>query len=862
MARAKGRVMRAIFWMVAIGVFLGVGAVKEAHAFCVFGCTADRKCKLGCPALGTCDPWDCTSDRFCEIGCPVRPANFNPACPGFPRGAGPLGGCTADRKCKLGCPALGTCDPWDCTSDRFCEVGCPAKPANFNPACPGIPHGAGPPGGCTADRKCKLGCPALGTCDPWDCTSDRKCELGCPMKDTCPVFNCTPDRLCQVGCPPKTTTSNIDANWSTVPFTAAETCDQPDNGPLGSRTGVVPFDRPTGLPLYFATQMPSRLLDVEPPVGQAFLVQPDTMGPAMPWLGLNEGRLRADLRSAARWAHPLTCSLHVAAIYFARGDAVLGNAFADLSVTGRMAFDEFKKAPPGRRYCDALSEQPIDVGCGAPPPASPATGGSDLAAGCFTALDRAYAVANFLRTGQVLQTHPDKLQERNALGWIAVSGEDDQPHRPVNVPSSDFPQYDLDVVVEAPMAPGGSTSITVRTRYTVAQSRPPALSPPLRRKRFTLGLEPAAPSIAPDADVLLFIHGMDSRAEEATDITNQLFALQKQNNRTRNLVIVSLDLPTSGYSENLDHLRIATLEAVGMPKTLTGTLVPYAAALKNAIAAVDFQFSGNTPLLDFIETFIVRFVEQLDAAAPIKDKIKAVMGGSLGGNMTFRLGRRCRSEMTGVCLPGVTTNMDWLPAFVVWSPASIWNSLGEGADLTKHIAPLRALIGASDRDPGDAGDRLLQGRVGRRAEFFGSWNKPIVPILVPMAQSDTWQSDFYGCKKTGLVGARLDRQETYDPLFLLWHWRLGAEQLLYSHQTEEPAGSGKPRFKSNVKRMLLACGVLDNVPWNDICGAVQRTAPQMTTTPGKAVFLEMTGHSVDNERRMWFAGEITTFLGL
>ena len=135
-------------------------------------------------------------------------------------------------------------------------------------------------------------------------------------------------------------------------------------------------------------------------------------------------------------------------------------------------------------------------------------------------------------------------------------------------------------------------------------------------------------------------------------------------------------------------------------------------------------------------------------------------------------------------------------------------------------------------------------------------------MLVPMAQSDTWQSDFYGCKKTGLVGARLDRQETYDPLFLLWHWRLGAEQLLYSHQTEEPAGSKTPRFKSNVKRMLLACGGLDNVPWNDICGAVRRTAPQMPTTPGKAVFLEMTGHSVDNERRAWFAGEMTSFLGL
>jgi hypothetical protein len=85
--------------------------------------------------------------------------------------------------------------------------------------------------------------------------------------------------------------------------------------------------------------------------------------------------------------------------------------------------------------------------------------------------------------------------------------------------------------------------------------------------------------------------------------------------------------------------------------------------------------------------------------------------------------------------------------------------------------------------------------------------------------------------------------------------------LLYSHQSND-AFTGKPRFLSNTKRMMLTCGVLDNVPYNDICGAVRRTAPLMTTTPGKAMFLEMTGHSVDNERRMFFAGEVVKFLNL
>lgn len=150
--------------------------------------------------------------------------------------------------------------------------------------------------------------------------------------------------------------------------------------------------------------------------------------------------------------------------------------------------------------------------------------------------------------------------------------------------------------------------------------------------------------------------------------------------------------------------------------------------------------------------------------------------------------------------------------------------------------------------------------VGDRAAFFATWDQPIVKVVIPMAQSDTWTSDFYPCKKSGVAGARLDRQETYDRLFLAWHWRLGAEQLLFSHQNRD--ASNRPLFMSNVKPMLLACGVEDRVPWNDICPATQNTAQQMSATPGKALFLGQTGHSVDGERHSFFAREVVQFLGL
>ena len=71
-----------------------------------------------------------------------------------------------------------------------------------------------------------------------------------------------------------------------------------------------------------------------------------------------------------------------------------------------------------------------------------------------TAIDRAYNVANALR-------EPHDSATRKALGWIAVSGEDDQPYRPVNVPSTNFPQFEITVNVRD--ASGQRKPVTVPT---------------------------------------------------------------------------------------------------------------------------------------------------------------------------------------------------------------------------------------------------------------------------------------------------------------------------------------------------------------------------------------------------------------
>jgi hypothetical protein len=589
---------------------------------------------------------------------------------------------------------------------------------------------------------------------------------------------------------------SVATNFSTVHFTSCpnpaggcpEGCDFPDDRSGGQRTAVVPYEKTADgqqVRVYYEPLIPPSLLDPPPPPSWQI------NQPAAHNIGKNEGRLRPELRTAAADAHPLK-SLRLATYQFAAGNIETGTAFADLSVTGRRAFGEFSKALPQESFCQSLiAQRPSQFN------------ESEVLKGCYKALDRAYAVANFLRTGERGDTPAEKLRktkERNELGYIAVSGEDDLPHRPVNVPSSDYPQYDIDVIVETPMSAGPQKSVTVRARYVIAQSGTSA-------------------------------------------------------NNAKNLVVISMDLPTSGYTQTLDYDLISPLSAIGHPKTTPLPLplavpseivyaipgmpavIPPGVIIPIGIPFPDFQSTGETPLLDFIETFVVRFTETLNQKVPIENNIKAVMGGSLGGNMTFRLGRR----------PGV----EWLPKFIVWSPASIWNSLGEGNDLLKHLGPRKAWENANKASTSTG--------AGDRADFFGAWDGATAWPIIREAQSGTWTSEYYPCKLSAVAGARFDRHETYDARFLAWHWRLGAEQLLFSHQTTDPA-THQPRFMSNQKPMLLACGLEDQVPYNEICPATQKTAKLMTLTPGKALFLDKTGHSVDNERRMFFAQQILDFL--
>lgn len=636
-------------------------------------------------------------------------------------------------------------------------------------------------------------------------------------------------------------TDGLSANTFTEPSVAPEQCSVP------------------GADAYLQPTIPYTFLE-----RQTQFVPPDYNVPFGQHLGSDEGRLRSDFREIARTADPMRCALPHAALAFARWEQSLtddlkftATAYADLAVTGTKAFGIFQGWRPANDYCNRIETMPPVAGC---PEFPESPGVEEWRAGCRLALDRAYRVANFLRSGQAIRAAgqrfdkdgnltPDaaldlkrKTDERAALGWIAVSGEDDAPHRPVNVPSSDYPQYNIRVGVETPLYNVGReqkleplVKQSVQARYTIAQAIAPAPTGPVfdpKVDRWYLAPDPV-PSIAPGSEVILFVHGMDSRAEEATDITKALFVRLNENEQhapRKNLVIITVDLPSSGYTQSLDYNSISLLAAIGSP-------------FSNA----DFAATGLTPMLDFLETFLVRFVETLPPNLAVKETMKAVMGGSLGGNLTFRLGRR--------------KDTSWIKNVVTWSPASIWNSMGEGNSLAVHAAPRRTWFNANDRNSSDPND-LTPARLGRRKDFFvRGWDEPAAGIVVPLSQPETWTATSYRCRDAAIAASRLDRQETYNPLFLSWRWRLAAEQLLYSHQTFE-LETGQRRYIRNDKRMFLSCGVLDAVPFNHICPSTQTTAPHMKLTPGMARYLPDTGHSVDAERPTYFARKMDEFLGL
>jgi len=530
-------------------------------------------------------------------------------------------------------------------------------------------------------------------------------------------------------------------------------------------------------------------------------------------------RLIPYLRGFARDKNPRK-TLVEAAIQFISGNTATARALADLAVTGRSSYEKFSQAP--------LTEETLvsDVKAGFASRWLPIPSDSQIMSALTYVLDRSYNVAFALRG-----PYPERAALRRSLNWIAVSGEDDSPHRPVNTESAPYPQYEIPVLV-------GNPVVFIKTRFFIAS--PPTSASLMKTAPLPSPgrlLPPDAKPVVPEGDrVILFVHGHSSRAEEALELIPWIHQAGLAHG-TR-FSVICIDLPSNGYSSMIDHNAVALSWATKFP------------------GGVFDSGPINTPILDFIEDFIIAFVEELDRYTPIKNRFAGVIGGSLGGNMGLRLGRRNLIKWP------------WLAAGIVsWDPASVWDPFVR--DELKRHAPEHC------REKWDEAEKDAFSRYNYFAEVFGGaifdsagkekkLDELIVKALTPTQPNMWYRDDWKPCKDNHISAALTDRFEIYNQYFRRWHWRVAGEQLIYSHVAHvKYEDSHSPyRYELNQARQLLAAGEKDNYNWSNIYDATRKLAEKMVQTPGRSLFLLDTGHSIHAERPRYLADQIVSFFTL
>lgn len=497
-----------------------------------------------------------------------------------------------------------------------------------------------------------------------------------------------------------------------------------------------------------------------------------------------EGRLADDLRSSLReHAGDPVALLARAALVFHAGDRARGHALADLAVTGERMFDAFRTRRPRDEDVLAIARR--------------TNHDAALSSAVSQVLDRAYHVAWAIRG----------LAERAPLAWIAVSGEDDPPHRPVNTPATRYRQYDLDVDVHAT---AHARARTVRTRFAIARSHAD-LAPPMGVSAGIATRTPPpdlAPVIGSNERLIVFVHGHSSQVEEFEDLAPKLVE--------QGFSVIAMDLPCNGYASMFDHTEIAD-------DRHTDTLEVF-------------------PILDFIEQFIVDFIHALELRVGhgLREQIAAVIGGSLGGNMGLRLAQRD------------PVSHPYLANIVSWSAASVWNPF---VGLTIETGPNTARARMQEDPPPHPSAATIVPReaASRRAAYFTQVFEESASVVGVHPQPTYWYRDGWPCKAAHIEGARVGRREIYNRHFRRWHWRVALEQMLFSHRHDD-------RYKRIRSRVLSLAGAADDAAWTHIYDATKDLDTLMINTPGSRLLLETTGHSIHNERPAYLARAVHDFL--
>jgi pimeloyl-ACP methyl ester carboxylesterase len=313
-----------------------------------------------------------------------------------------------------------------------------------------------------------------------------------------------------------------------------------------------------------------------------------------------------------------------------------------------------------------------------------------------------------------------------------------------------------------------------------------------------------------------------------------------------------------------------------LPKDFVPLLTPI---IDSSWANVDKALGHATirdyyPLVGFSEEFIAAFLDQFNTITPggIRNRNIYVIGGSTGGALTLRMGRR--------------TDLPWIKKIVAWNPASVWttytNDVAKGVALDTGFARSEALEDANSREDyfNSVFGMTTKFTQPNPEEWYRGDRDHYYPSLGKTAPE-------WACKWDYIAASRLEMQEVYNPAYRRWHWRLGTELLVFSFFNDDwfgpanTAGKGKPaNYSSILKPTLLAAADDDDwsegsasvpslpgmpsVPvilnWENRWTQTRLMAPLMKNTPLSTLYLSNTGHSIHNERPQLFATQIAAFL--
>jgi pimeloyl-ACP methyl ester carboxylesterase len=487
---------------------------------------------------------------------------------------------------------------------------------------------------------------------------------------------------------------------------------------------------------------------------------------------------------------------------------------AQLAVTGRLAYNSFRLWHPQDADLIQLVQR-----------ANPTINQTDLQNAVKFVLDASYSAAWAIRSNE-----PMWRSQRAQMGWIAVSGEDDTPHRPVNVPTAPYPQYDLLVSVGVPFG-----TVKAVTRYMVASyntfigpDTPPAGFPALPQPNsgtsgggksqssgITLGPRASVriptsgirlsntislprqlpiddlPVIPPGNKIIIYIHGGGSRLEEAVPMANNLILEGMRPGPqggigNQDYTVISLDLPNSGYGSSFD------------PSCVYGNC--------NPLPLNQYHPVPDYPILMFEKQYVLNFIDALDVAVGnVKNRIVAFMGGSLGGNLSLILG-------------GLYTGGNpYLKTVVAWSPTAMLKTDG----LSNLVVSSSWIGNLNTTNWG------LEDGAHTRTDYFNKlYFQPISPQLGIPADPEMWfRADWPGygtttgagngavtvnldCAKSNVTQSRFDRYEIYSQEVRRWTTAIDLEQAMYDFRN--PGPDGRPHYLAIPARVLLATGQSDN----------------------------------------------------